>query len=81
MKGRKVKARHYNEEGRPANDRGKAPHKGGYHGAKKGINPKKVWFEVLINNNIMSPKVMKVASSWKPGRTKNKYKKTRIATK
>lgn len=73
MKGKKIKARHYTEEGKPASDRGKAPHKGGYHAAKKGINPKKIWFEVRLSPSILTSAI-KVASPWKPGRTKNKFR-------
>jgi len=37
---------HQDEMGRPTNNRGKPPHKGGYHGAMKGVRPNKSWFEV-----------------------------------
>ena len=38
------------ESGKFATNRGRAPHKGGYHAGKnKGINPFKVWFEKTIN--------------------------------
>ena len=40
--------KHQDESGNPTDNRGKPPHKGGYHGAKKGIKPNVVWFEIGI---------------------------------
>ena len=46
--------KYQDESGKPAFNRGKAPHQGGYHAAKsKGINPMKVWFEKMLNGVIV----------------------------
>lgn len=56
---------HVNESGKPATNRGKPPHKGGYHARLKPVNPFKVWWEV---GGTATEKGKKVESPWKPGR-------------
>lgn len=55
---------HQNESGKPATNRGKQPHKGGYHARLKPVNPFKIWWEI---GGGLEP-VKKVESTWKPGR-------------
>lgn len=63
--------RHVNDQGKPTDNRGKPPHRGGYHGKMKGINPHKIWF--LISTGEIG--VFKKASSdWSPGKTRKKGK-------
>lgn len=54
-----AKKYHQDNSGKPATNRAKPPHKGGYHGRMKGVNPKKVWFE-LDGKKCPSP--------WNPGK-------------
>lgn len=55
---------HVNESGKPATNRGKPPHKGGYHARLKPVNPFKIWWEVDGK---------RAECSWNPGRShKNK---------
>lgn len=50
---------HENESGKPATNRGKPPHKHGYHARMKPVNPFKIWFEVDGK---------RTSSDWNPGR-------------
>lgn len=52
---------HQNESGKEATNRGKPPHKHGYHARMKPVNPFKIWFEVDGK---------RCASDWNPGRRK-----------
>lgn len=46
--------KYLDESGKPAFNRGKAPHQGGYHAGKfKGINPFKTWFERVVNGVVI----------------------------
>lgn len=61
---------HVNDQGKPdSGTRGKKPHKGGYHGKQKGVNPFKIYFEISTGE---IGKTVRASSSWNPGRKKRK---------
>lgn len=65
--------KHLNDQGKPdtSNSRGKRPHKGGYHGKLKGINPFKIYFEVSLGTTSGSGyDSVTTSSDWNPGKRK-----------
>jgi hypothetical protein len=64
--------RHQNDQGKPATDRGKPPHSGGYSAKKKyTASPFKVYFEV---SDPYTTKTKKVKSSWSAGKRRKSEK-------
>ncbi len=57
--------KHQDESGRPTSNRGRPPHKGGYHARAKGVNPFKVWWE--IGDGSLMGNARKVPCPWYPG--------------
>lgn len=58
---------HQNNSGKPSTNRGRAPHKNGYHAAHgdcKSVNHKRIWYEYL---DPMGKRV-RCNSPWNPGK-------------
>lgn len=63
--------RNIDESGKPAQNRGKAPHSGGYHSGKHktGKGSSRIWFEKLVDDPITGkPKPVAGRSNWNPGK-------------
>ena len=59
---------HQTESGKVATNRGKPPHKHGYHARMKPVNPFKIWWTVGGKGTKDDPG-QRVACPWSPGRT------------
>lgn len=59
--------RHVNESGKPSMNRGKQPHKGGYHARMKPVNPFKVWYEISTGE---IGKSVRASCPWNPGKSR-----------
>lgn len=58
--------KNHDNSGKPATNRGKPPHKGGYKASTaKGVNPFAYWWEIRTEPGTNAP-ATKVACPWKP---------------